>query len=187
MKAMISAMAAVAALSLSAAAFAQGVPSGGPDAKGNAPLKHPHTVNDGAAKPGATSFTEAEARKHIQHAGYLSTTSLTKGTDGVWRGKAMKGDTSVNVGLDFKGNVTEGGAAASSPATVTSGGEKPMATAGAMSTTTTKVAKRSSHWRHRHAGCANAGPNGTACSGIDRNKNGISDKEDHAIKAGAKP
>ena len=96
---------AVAYLTLGSAAFAQA--SGGPDAKGNAPLKASHTVNDGAPKAGANSFTQAEARRHILHSGYDAVSGLTKGLDGVWRGVATKDGATVSVALDFKGDVTD--------------------------------------------------------------------------------
>jgi hypothetical protein len=103
-----SGLVAAALLSLGGAALAQ--ESGGPDAKGNAPLKASHTVNDGAPKAGANSFTQGQARKHILNAGYESVSGLTKGSDGVWRGVATKNGAQVPVALDFKGNVTEAAA-----------------------------------------------------------------------------
>ena len=109
MKLIRSALLAAALLSLGGAALAQ--ESGGPDAKGNAPLKAPHTVDDGAPKAGANSFTRGQARQHILNSGYDSVSSLTKGADGVWRGMATKGGAPVPVALDFKGNVTEAGPA----------------------------------------------------------------------------
>jgi hypothetical protein len=99
---------AAAFLSLGGAALAQA--SGGADAKGNAPLKASHTVNDGAPKPGANSFTQAQARRHILHSGYDAVSSLNKGADGVWRGTATKNGAPVSVALDFKGDVTEAAA-----------------------------------------------------------------------------
>ena len=96
---------AAAYLALGGAAFAEA--SGGPDARGNAPIKVSHTVNDGAAKAGANSFTRSQARQHILHSGYTAVSALTKGDDGVWRGVATKDGVPVSVGLDFKGNVTE--------------------------------------------------------------------------------
>ena len=119
-------------------------------------------------------------------------TGLTKGKDGVWRGTAMKGGTSVNVAMDFKGNVTQGMApmaasapmASGAPMTASSGAAAPTAMASA---TTTHAGIRHHH-HHAGAGCnTNPGPNGVACSGRDRNRNGISDKEDKAIQTGAKP
>lgn len=199
MKIAISALALATALSLSGAAFAQ-VPSGGAgsDAKGNAPLKSGHTVNDGSARKGATSFTEGEARTHIVHAGYDSVTGLSKGKDGVWRGTAMKNGAQVNVGLDFKGNVSEGAMMASTTTSMAGAMTSAASSSTTATTTTAQTAEMAGgkpamthHRRHRkhrrHNHCANPTPNGAACSGVDRNQNGISDKEDRAIKAGAHP
>jgi hypothetical protein len=97
----------VAALASCGYALAQPDPTG--DAKGNAPIKAMHTVDDGAAKPGANSFTEGQAKQHILNSGYTSVSDLTKGSDGIWRGAATKGGQSIKVALDFKGNVSEEG------------------------------------------------------------------------------
>ena len=197
MKLSISALALCTALSLSAVATAQ-VPSGGAgsDAKGNAPLKHAHTVNDGGARRGHNSFTEGQARKHILKAGYASVSGLTKGSDGVWRGMAMKDGASVPVGMDFKGNVSQGEApmakAAMMSTTTTSSTMAPgepgaMAAPAAMTAPKTMMHHRRHHRRHMMNHCAHPSPNGAACSGVDLNHNGVSDKEDRAIKAGAHP
>ncbi len=55
--------------------------------------------------PGSTSFTEGEARGHIEHAGYTDVTGLTKTPDGLWTGKAKKDGKTVDVSVDFKGAV----------------------------------------------------------------------------------
>jgi hypothetical protein len=112
MKTLLPGLALAGTLALAASAFAQAPAVGGDSAKGNAPVKAAHTVNDGAAKPGRNSFTEGQARQHIIHAGYASVSNLAKDKDGVWQGMAPKGSGYVNVALDFKGNVTEGGPAA---------------------------------------------------------------------------
>ena len=212
MKNTLSAIALMAALSFSSAALAQDPPSGGMNAKGNAPLKNTHTVNDGAAKAGANSFTQNEARKHILNSGYTGVSGLAKGKDGVWRGTAMRGGANVNVALDFKGNVAEGGpvaAAAQADNAMKPSGKTTTAkmvdttttagagmagsdmNSGASTSTSTATMHHHRHRRHRHhammSKCAQPGPNGVACSGQDKNHNGISDKEDRAIKAGAKP
>jgi hypothetical protein len=54
---------------------------------------------------GANSFTKGQARKRIQHKGYSHVTGLTKDQDGVWRGTAQRDGQSVNVWLDYKGNI----------------------------------------------------------------------------------
>ena len=55
---------------------------------------------------GANSFTEGEARARLEKSGYADAKNLMKDGDGIWRGTAMHGGKSVNVGLDFKGNVS---------------------------------------------------------------------------------
>jgi hypothetical protein len=57
--------------------------------------------------PGANSFTEAQARERITEAGFKDVKELKKDDQGIWRGMAKKGDTQVNVGLDYKGNVVQ--------------------------------------------------------------------------------
>jgi hypothetical protein len=175
-------LAGLLALGGAASAQAPAPVSGGPTAKGNAPLKPPHTVNDGAAKPGANSFTEGQARQHIINAGYLSVSGLTKDKDGVWRGIAAKGSTNVSVAMDFKGNVTDAGpapagAGSATTAVATTGAGSGGAVHSAMAAKSMKGAKAPMH----KAGCStHPGPNGVACSGADRNHNGVSDKEDRA-------
>ncbi len=61
--------------------------------------------NPGAPAAGANSFTEAEAKSHIEKAGYSNVSGLIKDKDGIWRGKASKGDATVDVALDYQGNV----------------------------------------------------------------------------------
>ena len=189
MKSMISALALAAALGFAGVASAQ--PSGGPDAKGNAPLKHPHTVNDGMPKHGANSFTEGQARRHIEKAGFTGVSGLMKGDDGVWRGHAMRDGAPADVAMDFKGNVTTEGAGAPMAGAPMAGpgpgpiaGAAPAPMAGDMATrdtaSATPVHHRRRHHRRHHASCAHPSPDGAACSGVDKNANGISDREDRA-------
>ena len=60
-----------------------------------------------AAAPvkGANSFTMDEARRRIEAGGFSQVTGLKKDDDGVWRGQAMQGGTSVSVFCDYQGNV----------------------------------------------------------------------------------
>lgn len=74
--------------------------------KDNQAVKSAHTVNDGAAERGANSFTQDQAREHIAKSGFTRVSRLLKDSHGVWRGTARKGDHTVNIGLDFKGNVS---------------------------------------------------------------------------------
>ncbi len=72
----------------------------------NAPVKSPDVERTKSAADGANSFTEGQARDRIGNAGFTDVTQLAKDDDGVWRGKAKRGGKSVNVALDYKGNVT---------------------------------------------------------------------------------
>ena len=54
---------------------------------------------------GANSFTEGQASDRIIAAGMMAPTALVKDDKGIWRGTAMKDGKSVNVAVDFKGNV----------------------------------------------------------------------------------
>lgn len=62
-------------------------------------------VENGAPFAGANSFTEGQAKDRIMAAGYTSLTNLKKDDKGIWRGTAQQGDKSVDVAVDFKGNV----------------------------------------------------------------------------------
>lgn len=54
---------------------------------------------------GRNSFTEGQAKSKIADAGYTGITDLKKDDNGVWRGMASKGGSSMNVSVDFQGNV----------------------------------------------------------------------------------
>jgi putative membrane protein len=58
-----------------------------------------------APVPGANSFTEAEARSRLEAHGYSNVTGLMQDNQSIWRGKAMKGGKSVDVALDYQGNI----------------------------------------------------------------------------------
>jgi len=62
--------------------------------------------NPGAPVAGANSFTEGQAKARIESRGYANVSDLAKDNSGLWRGKAMKDGKSVNVTLDYQGNVT---------------------------------------------------------------------------------
>lgn len=59
-----------------------------------------------ALEGGANSFTEGQARSRIESAGFTDVTDLTKDGQGIWRGKAKKDGRSLNVGFDYKGNMS---------------------------------------------------------------------------------
>jgi hypothetical protein len=55
---------------------------------------------------GANSFTEAQARKRIEDAGFTGIGALSKDDQGIWRTAATKNGATMTVSVDFKGNVT---------------------------------------------------------------------------------
>ena len=99
----------IATLAVSAlcagAAIAQDTPAADPSAPGNPAIAASHKGTAETATAGHNSFTEGQARKRIAKAGYTSVSKLTKDAQGLWQGTAMKDGASVNVALDFKGDV----------------------------------------------------------------------------------
>lgn len=65
------------------------------------------TTSANAPQPahGANSFTKGQAQARITQQGFQKVSELSKDDAGVWRGKAVKNGQSVNVWLDYKGNV----------------------------------------------------------------------------------
>lgn len=103
-------LAAVAGAALAGAALANGAgaQTGGPPANrhaGTPAVAAPNTTNPGAPAAGANSFTEAQARSRIEKAGFSNVSPLQKDRDGIWRGTASRNGATVNVALDFQGNV----------------------------------------------------------------------------------
>lgn len=58
--------------------------------------------------PGENSFTENQAKERIENAGFTNVGNLMLDDQGIWRATASKGALTVDVGLDFKGNVATG-------------------------------------------------------------------------------
>src|SRR5215204_1402790 len=65
------------------------------------------TDQNKASQPvaGANSFTEGQAKSRIEERGFSEVSDLRKDDQGVWRGKAKKDGRTVDVSLDFQGNV----------------------------------------------------------------------------------
>ena len=62
--------------------------------------------NPAAPVAGANSFTEGQAKSRLEDNGFTNVSGLAKDANGVWRGKGTKGGQSVDVSVDFQGNVT---------------------------------------------------------------------------------
>ncbi|MBB3148605.1 hypothetical protein FHS21_005053 [Phyllobacterium trifolii] len=93
-------------LSILSAAHAQEATKPATDSQTPA-VATPDTKNPAAPVAGANSFTESQAKERIEAKGYSGVGTLTKGEDGVWTGPAMKDGKSVEVKLDFQGNIVE--------------------------------------------------------------------------------
>lgn len=89
---------------LSALAQTQNGTSSGTDAETPA-VATPDTNNPSAPVPGENSFTEEQARERMQEAGYTDVKDLKLDDKGFWNATAMKGQTSVNLVMDYQGNV----------------------------------------------------------------------------------
>lgn len=68
-----------------------------------------------APATGANSFTEDQARGRLAEQGYTDPIQLTRSEDGTWRGTATRNGQSVNVTLDYQGNITTGQGATTPP------------------------------------------------------------------------
>ena len=95
--------AAIAVISFSAAA--QQRPAS-PDANTPAVTTPSTPPNPAAPVAGANSFTEGQAKSRLEDNGFTNVSGLAKDANGVWRGKGTKGGQSVDVSVDFQGNVT---------------------------------------------------------------------------------
>lgn len=97
----------VALAMLATGALAQSsAPVGNENTSSNDAIKDPVARNTAAPAEGANSFTERQAQRRIAKAGYSQVSALTKDDSGVWQGTAKRNGKSVQVALDYKGNVT---------------------------------------------------------------------------------
>ena len=60
-----------------------------------------------APLPGANSFTEGQAKSRLEANGYTNVMGLKKDENGVWKGKATNAGASVNVSVDYRGNIVK--------------------------------------------------------------------------------
>ena len=65
----------------------------------------PRQAEPGAPLKGANSFTEGQAKDRALSRGLTSVADLKKDGDGIWRGSAMQDGKTVQIAVDFKGNV----------------------------------------------------------------------------------
>jgi hypothetical protein len=66
----------------------------------------PRKAEEGAPLKGANSFTEGQAKdRAIAHGGVDAVAGLKKDDDGIWRGTGTQAGKSVQIAVDYKGNV----------------------------------------------------------------------------------
>lgn len=97
---------ATLALGSASLAYAQTTPMADPGASQNPAVKAQGEIVSGPLAKGHNSYTKAQARGRIEKAGFTQVTGLMKDADGLWQAQAMQNGQSVNVALDFKGNVS---------------------------------------------------------------------------------
>ena len=69
-------------------------------------LYAPHKADAGAPLKGANSFTDGQAKdRAIAHGGLQSVSDLKKDDDGIWRGTGTQDGKTVQIAVDYKGNV----------------------------------------------------------------------------------
>ena len=95
------------ALAISAALLAASTAIADPAQSGpqNPAIKTDSGNNSDAPVKGANSYTESEAKSRIEAMGYSHVSGLKKDGNGVWRAKATKDGQSMQVSLDYQGNV----------------------------------------------------------------------------------
>jgi hypothetical protein len=96
-------VAAIALVLVTSGALAQNPPAN--DGPNNKAVNSKSGNNPGAPVAGANSFTEGQAKSRFESKGYTNVSGLKKDDKGVWRGTAMSNGKSVDVSLDFEGNV----------------------------------------------------------------------------------
>jgi hypothetical protein len=78
----------------------------GHDSTSNPAVASPSDTGKAAAPAaGANSFTEGQAKSRLESDGYTNITQLLKDDHGVWRGQATKAGQTVNVAVDYKGDI----------------------------------------------------------------------------------
>jgi hypothetical protein len=86
-----------------------------PSEPSNAPVnseQNREAATPAAAAPGDNSFTEDQARGHLENGGYTNVGALTQDAEGKWMGTATKDGQTMSVSVDYQGTITPSGPAA---------------------------------------------------------------------------
>jgi hypothetical protein len=102
--------AVLAVVATGAVAQSQNPPAN--NAPQNSAINSSDSSNRQATAPvaGRNSFTEREAKSRIEKMGFSNVSNLKKDDNGVWRGRATKDGKTVDVSLDYQGNLIQAGA-----------------------------------------------------------------------------
>jgi len=97
---------------LATGAIAQSQNPAAKDGPQNSAINRPDSSNRQVTAPvaGRNSFTEGEAKSRIEKMGFSNVSNLQKDDQGVWRGRAVKDGKTVDVSVDYQGNVIQAGA-----------------------------------------------------------------------------
>ena len=68
---------------------------------------HADSKTSAAPVAGKNSFTKKQVAKRLRDHGYSHVKGLSQDDQGIWHGMAMKSGASVNVTLDYQGNIAE--------------------------------------------------------------------------------
>ena len=79
------------------------------------------TANAPQPARGSNSFTQGEARRRLENAGFQNVNNLRKDDGGVWRGTGTKDSQPAQVWLDYKGNTGQDGSMATAGASAGAG------------------------------------------------------------------
>jgi len=79
------------------------------------------TANAPQPARGSNSFTQGEARRRLESAGFQNVNNLRKDDGGVWRGTGTKDGQPAQVWLDYKGNTGQDGGMATAGASAGTG------------------------------------------------------------------
>ena len=108
-------------------AFAQSQNPPAKDGPQNSAINSSNSSNRQVDAPvaGRNSFTEGEAKSRIEKMGFSDVSNLKKDDNGVWRGRAMKDGRTVDVSVDYQGNVIQAGAqGTTAPSSAAQGGTR---------------------------------------------------------------
>ena len=97
------------------------------DGPQNSAINSPDSSNRQVTAPvsGRNSFTEGEAKSRIEKMGFSNVTNLKKDDIGVWRGRAIKDGKTVDISVDYQGNVIQAGAqGTTAPSNAAQGGSR---------------------------------------------------------------